>query len=201
MAEPDDIFLPRWLTSGWLGPALSDALLEHAIAHEAEFEEARVTADDGRVGVEPLVRQARKLAVPDGFRQPIEARIAEALPALQARLGRLRGAVKAINVELAAHGDGAHFLPHLDTATGPGTQGRLTRRLSLICYLHRRPKAFGGGQLRFYSLAGEAWQDIEPNHDLMVAFPSWSRHGVQPVQVPSGAFADSRFAINIWIYD
>jgi Rps23 Pro-64 3,4-dihydroxylase Tpa1-like proline 4-hydroxylase len=32
-----------------------------------------------------------------------------------------------------------------------------------------------------------------------VAFPSWLRHEVLPVHVPSGKWSDCRFSINCWM--
>jgi Rps23 Pro-64 3,4-dihydroxylase Tpa1-like proline 4-hydroxylase len=42
--------------------------------------------------------------------------------------------------------------------------------------------------------------DINPDTDAMVVFPSWLRHEVLPVHVPSGAWLDRRFTINCWLH-
>ena len=42
--------------------------------------------------------------------------------------------------------------------------------------------------------------DIEPETDSLVAFPSWLRHEVLPVRIPSAAWADGRFTINCWLH-
>jgi Rps23 Pro-64 3,4-dihydroxylase Tpa1-like proline 4-hydroxylase len=201
MSGFDDIFLPHRLEPDWLGEALSDALLDYAIARQADFTPSEVITKEGSTSILPVIRKSWRLPDLGPCQAPFEDRIRQAVPDLEARLGRLRGGVKTLFIELAAHGDGAHFLPHMDTHTGPWARTRATRRISLITYLHRRPKAFSGGQLRLFSLSGERHQDIEPDHGLMVAFPSWAQHSVQPVSVPSGAFADSRFAVNVWVYD
>lgn len=83
-----------------------------------------------------------------------------------------------VQVELVAHGDGASYARHIDTVTG-SVQPQGPRRL--------------------HALMGDKITDIEPAHDLMVAFPSWMPHEVMPVSVPGGRFEDSRFAMNIWL--
>ena len=199
--EGDRMFLPRQNFPGWLGEAGAAGLLDYALANEARFAPARLTGSMAPT-TDPSVRASLVLDDLAAHRAPLEARIRATLPRLDPALGRLDGEPKAITLELVAHGDGAHFLPHLDTVTGPGAADRKgRRRFSLIYYLHRQPRGFTGGSLRFYSLSGDAWEDVEPRHDLMVAFPSWAMHSVERVEVASRAFADSRFALNIWIYD
>jgi Rps23 Pro-64 3,4-dihydroxylase Tpa1-like proline 4-hydroxylase len=51
-----------------------------------------------------------------------------------------------------------------------------------------------------YALGGGGARDILPDHNLLVAFPSIAPHSVDMVSCPRGAFADRRFAINIWIH-
>jgi SM-20-related protein len=72
------------------------------------------------------------------------------------------------------------------------------------------PRPFTGGELRLYGFPkwatpGERatplpYVDIEPETDTLVIFPSWLRHEVRPVRVPSGAWSHSRFTINCWIH-
>lgn len=195
------MFLPRQSFPDWLGEARAAALLDYALANEARFAPARLTGTVAPT-TDPAVRASLVLEDLGPHRTALEAQIHATLPRLDPAMGRLDGAPKAITLELVAHGEGAHFLPHLDTVTGPGAADRKgRRRFSLIHYLHCQPKRFAGGNLRFYSLSGDAWEDVEPRHDLLVAFPSWAMHSVERVHVASGAFSDSRFALNIWIYD
>ena len=81
-----------------------------------------------------------------------------------------------------------------------GTQDRL---LSGVYYFHREPKAFSGGALRFHRFGGgetqDDWIDVEPEQDSLVVFPTWARHEVLRVSCPSREFADSRFAVNVWL--
>jgi Rps23 Pro-64 3,4-dihydroxylase Tpa1-like proline 4-hydroxylase len=40
---------------------------------------------------------------------------------------------------------------------------------------------------------------LEPRNNRLIAFPSFVPHEVRRVACPSGEFADSRFAINVWL--
>lgn len=201
MSEADQMFLPRQTFPGWLGEEKASAILDYALANEARFAPSRVS-DAAAPTTDPSIRASLLLDDLGPHRSFLVERVLATLGGLEAGLGRLAGEPRAITTELVAHGEGAHFLPHIDTATGPGASERKgRRRFSLIYYLHRQPKGFTGGYLRFYSLSGAAWQDVVPRHDMMIAFPSWAMHSVEPVAVASRAFADSRFAVNIWVYD
>lgn len=113
-------------------------------------------------------------------------------------------ATGSLELELAAHGDGAYYREHIDTATGnPGST--TARALAGVCYFYRQPKAFSGGELRIHAIApagagARLFADIVPDCGLLLLFPAWAPHEVRPVNVPSGAFLDSRFAINCWFH-
>jgi Rps23 Pro-64 3,4-dihydroxylase Tpa1-like proline 4-hydroxylase len=70
------------------------------------------------------------------------------------------------------------------------------RRLTAVYYVYRRPRAFSGGAVRFHGFRGDT-ADIMPEHDMLVAFPSFLPHEVLPVSVPSGDFDDYRFAVTM----
>ena len=70
----------------------------------------------------------------------------------------------------------------------------------MIVYLFRRPRRFIGGQLRYFALGGSAHIDIEPEHNLLLTFPSIAPHAVQPVSCPGIPFRDWRFAVNMWVH-
>jgi SM-20-related protein len=71
--------------------------------------------------------------------------------------------------------------------------------MTMVYYLHRQPRIFTGGRLRLFDLGGEQSIWIEPMHDSLLVFPSSARHEVETISCPGGAFADSRFAVNIWL--
>jgi hypothetical protein len=66
-------------------------------------------------------------------------------------------------------GDGAFFTEHKDIAVEDNKFG-VRRIITAVYYFHRLPKAFSGGVLRIYPLAGSknstAFVDIEPTNDL-----------------------------------
>jgi Rps23 Pro-64 3,4-dihydroxylase Tpa1-like proline 4-hydroxylase len=131
------------------------------------------------------------------IRALLQARALAVLPSVLPALGMPPFTPREVQVELAAHGDGGFYGPHVDTTLGSPAPPR-PRRFTLVYYLHRRPRAFSGGALRLLALNG-AFLDVEPAHDLAAAFPSWLPHEVRPVAVPGGDFADSRFSFNIWM--
>lgn len=88
----------------------------------------------------------------------------------------------------------------MDTTTGVNRM--LTpadRVLSLVYYLHREPKVFGGGNLVMHALMGEEQRVITPRHDRLVAFPSIAQHQVEPISLPGDNFADARFPLVCWL--
>jgi len=106
-----------------------------------------------------------------------------------------------IELEMVAYGDGAHFVRHIDTyRTRLAARG--DRMLSAVYYFHTEPRRFTGGALRLHRIVpgGSDGIDIVPARNTLVVFPSWGPHEVLPVRCASGHFADSRFAVNCWIY-
>jgi SM-20-related protein len=195
-------FAPRQSIAGWLGEQKSNEILAYAIASEARYAPSTIERDDGTSTVDRSLRDSWKLLDLGGHGEFIAARILDLLPRLDPIIGSLDRPIQGLTLELVAHGDGAHFQRHIDTYVGEGAdQRRGRRRLSLVYYLNQQPKRYLGGALRFYTDDAAVWQDVIPDHDLLVCFPSTTLHGVERVQVPSGAFAHSRFAINGWLYD
>ncbi|MEK6399100.1 MAG: 2OG-Fe(II) oxygenase [Terriglobus sp.] len=105
--------------------------------------------------------------------------------------------VSGMELEMAAHNDGAHFTRHTDTQTMMGQGSH--RALSAVYYFYREPKGFTGGHLRLFG-NDETQTDIEPAQNTLAIFPSFVPHQVMPVSCPSQQFADSRFAINCWLH-
>jgi SM-20-related protein len=118
--------------------------------------------------------------------------------------------VEYIELEIAAHGDGAHFAVHCDIPIGEGRKPlggdhthRQDRFLSGVYYFHREPKSFSGGQLRLHRFGSDNipgdYMDIEPVQNSLLIFPSWTSHEVLRIDCPSQAFENYRFAINCWL--
>ena len=172
-------------------------ILSYIEASEPQFEAARVGfAANARVA--PEVRTSSRVPFRGDVAAEFMSAVTAVVPSLLERLGMPSFTPSGYEVELVAHGDGAFYRRHLDLHVGE--QGPLQRRmLSAVYYFHRHPRAFSGGALRLYSFDLSASVDVPPTHDALIAFPTSAPHEVLPVAVPSGAFMDSRFAINCWV--
>ncbi|MFD3698418.1 2OG-Fe(II) oxygenase [Streptomyces sp. NPDC058646] len=182
----------------FLGAERSDALLDYAISREEHF--AAGTVMDPLTG-RLSVKGRDSLVLP--VSSPVLSRhLADCLPLVQEVLGHRTPLSRSLTV-LSSHGEGGHFGVHTDASHVPD----VATALSAVYYLHRRPRGFGGGQLRLYDTAvrggraerAESWRTIEPDHDSLVFFPSSAFHEVVPSTCPSGRFSDHRFTLTTWI--
>lgn len=190
--------LPHLRIVDFLDVLTHAALLDWALANEARFTPARLN----RGTVNPEVRRALTLRDLGPLAGALDARLREQTPRWIAALRPTPFAISEVELELAAHNDGAHFTLHTDTYASSEI-ARGDRMLSAVYYFHRQPKGFEGGALRLHRLGaapGDAGLDVAPDDNSLVVFPSWGPHEVMPVSCASGAFADSRFAVNCWIY-
>jgi Rps23 Pro-64 3,4-dihydroxylase Tpa1-like proline 4-hydroxylase len=192
------LFLPVECEPEWLDAGLADALLDYAIANEAAFRPGSVVYG-GKDQINPALRNVLKLADLGPYFALLRRRALAAKPALEQKLGVASFPASAFEMEIAAHGDGARFVRHIDTFTGAGRWPR-PRVLTLILYLNRRPKQYSGGALRMHALGGPGVRQIVPEHNLLVAFSAAAPHSVETVHSSGGVFADRRFAVNIWIH-
>lgn len=190
--------LPHLRIADFLDASEHAALLAWTLDNASRFAPARLA----RGVINPKVRRALSLRDLGPLAAGLDARLREEAPGWAATLRSTPFATSDVELELAAHNDGAHFTLHSDTyASAEVTRG--DRMLSAVYYFHRRPKGFGGGALRLHRLGaapGDPGLDIAPDDNSLVVFPSWGPHEVMPVRCASGAFADSRFAVNCWIY-
>lgn len=181
------------------------ALLDFALASEANFVAATVQRA-GESVLDPKARISSTTSELGPFRKLLRDRLREASPGLFAAVGVKPFEVARLELELAAHNDGAHFNVHRDTlrlAAPVEGQGRTHRVVSGVYYFHSEPKAFSGGELRllpFHAATGAAPIDIEPAQNSLVVFPAFAPHEVLRVSCPSRRFADSRFAVNCWFH-
>ena len=192
---------PRWLViDDFLSPAEHEAMLRMAIESESQF--TRGTTE----GTESEHRTNRSFI---DFGETIHARlIANRLltwyPFLARGLGLPVEALEGVESQLTAARHGEFYRAHSDS---PRERQKRGRRISCVYYFHREPKAFSGGELRLFDRledehghgAADTFHDIEPVRNRLVAFPSSDWHEVRPVRCPSGAFADSRFAVTNWL--
>ena len=188
-------------------------LLDWVVANEKNFQPAVV--NKGRIGsenrVDPYTRICATTRVIGPQEPMLRDRLLGALDQIMARTG-IRLSPDSLELELAAHGDGAFFSAHTDIPVGHdrtplSDEAGHDRLLSAVYYFHAQPKAFSGGELRLFRFGAEASGsgtdpanhiDLEPTSNSLVAFPSSVLHEVRPVHCPSGAFRDRRFALNCW---
>ena len=202
-----DARCPHLIFRNVLGADYVRSLLKYVIDRQADFQTGdmhnRLT---GERFVDPKMRIASYLNDLGAFGDPIRVLVdAVAAPALKA-LNLIEPAVEPKEFLITAYPDGGYIGEHIDTQTGP----RRVRILSCVYYFAATPHRFSGGQLRLYgfpqrSAAGTEssrppFVELAPETDSLIFFPSWLRHEVLPVRVPSGAWADSRFTINCWIH-
>lgn len=182
-----------------------EALLAHTLSSRDRFKPS--TVGGGRV--DHAIRRSERLRDLGPVEAMLRHRLADALPDILPRVGARPFELTLIELELAAHGEGAHFAPHIDLPVGPERRpvsgdglGTHDRIVSAVLYFHREPKAFSGGALRLHRFGAEPGAgghvDLEPEQNSLVVFPSWALHEVREVRCPSGRFEDRRFALNAW---
>jgi SM-20-related protein len=190
-------FMPYLTVDHWLEPERADALLAYAIANQHRYVPGSVL-HYGRHTVDAELRSGTTLRTLGPFGDALRDRALALRPELERAFGTPAFAADGVEIELAAHGDGAHFHRHVDTFVAINHDAA-PRVFTLVLYLHRRPVRFSGGELRMHALGSDAAVDVAPAHNRLLAFPSITPHSVRRVSCPGGAFADQRFAINMWI--
>jgi SM-20-related protein len=196
---------PHLVFRNVLGSEAVAELLGHVTRREQDFKPAIIR--NRRTG-EPRIelRQRDCLYLPDlgPCKQMFETFVREAVPKMLAELRLAEIEVEPREFEICAYGDGGHFGTHVDT----NELIDRVRVISCVYYFAISPQRFSGGELRLHGLpvrsvegptVAPAFVDIAPQTDTLVAFPSWMRHEVLPVRVPSGTWADRRFSINCWV--
>jgi SM-20-related protein len=191
-------FLPHRIFPGWLGERTAARLLAYSLTAEARFTPTRL-ADHGTGRLDAVVRQSSVLKDLGAFAGPLRRKALALQDGLETAFDMQHTPANSTQMEMVAHGDGAFYRPHTDTYTGDEYTPGGRRRLTMVYYLHRRPCRFTGGRLRLFDRGGEQSIEIEPTHDSLLVFPSSARHEVETISCPGGAFADGRFAVNIWL--
>ncbi|MBC7544209.1 MAG: 2OG-Fe(II) oxygenase [Candidatus Sericytochromatia bacterium] len=175
----------------FLPDAQHNALLAYTIAREHMFTAAKTAsaADEYR----------RTLFCNDlgPFRSLFQQVIAGALRDVIVSLGMDHFDVCLFEAQLLAYQDGNHFTAHRDV----GRDQLASRTLSFVYYFHQQPKRFSGGELVLFGRSiDDVLQTVSPQDNAIVFFDSRRMHEVRPVQVPSGDFADGRFAVTGWLH-
>lgn len=192
--------MPHRIFASWLGGDEADRLLSYAVAEEARFVETKVLLGNATTSnVDRSLRQSRVLRDLGPFDRLLCTKAQGVQHMLETEFGMSHKPPAEVEIELVAHGDGGFYRPHIDTFTGDSASSGANRRLSLVYYVHRRPRPFSGGHLRLLGLGGGQPLAIEPAHDMLLAFPSFVPHEVEPVSIARQGFENCRFAVNIWL--
>jgi SM-20-related protein len=201
-----DVRCPYLVYRDVMGQEYVTGLLDHVVERQGDFVAGRMhKRQTGESFMDRNVRWSLYLKDLGRFDGPIKAFVdAITGPALEA-LHLIEPHVKPREFEITAYPDGGHIGEHIDTKTGKDR----VRILSCVYYFAATPRRFDGGELRLYGFPKPnfggisepaSFVDIEPHTDTLVVFPSWLRHQVLPVRVPSGQWADARFTINCWVH-
>ena len=200
-AAPGRSLMPPYLIlRSFLPEDTASDLLEFALAQEKGFSQT-MTGRAGEGALRPNIRVSVSTRELGAFRPLLRDKLRSLVPELVARLRATPVNNPSFEIELVAHNDGAFYTRHIDTQTASDRDH--IRVLSAVYYFHAEPKAFSGGALRLYAIGDpsqQAFVDVEPERNMLLVFPAWAPHEVMPIDCPSKRFADSRFAINCWVY-
>jgi SM-20-related protein len=196
---------PHLVFRNVLGAETVAQLLQHATQRQADFKPAIVRSrQTGQPRVDQRQRDCLYLSDLGPFREKFTALVRAAIPRMVAELKLGNAAIEPRELEICAYRDGGHFGAHIDT----NELVDRVRVVSCVYYFAAEPRRFHGGSLRLLGFpapsaadtaAAPDSVDIAPDTDTLVAFPSWMRHQVLPVSVPSGRWEDCRFTINCWL--
>lgn len=201
-AQARGVMPPYLVRNNFLPEQAVVGLLDYASLRQADFKPTGVTSAAGAGKIDPAIRVSTALRQIGPYRDIIQSKILNMVPALIDELRVTPFEADELELELVAHGDGAHYRRHNDLQTRRYNELDRIRALSGVYYFHASPKAFTGGALRLYAIGGKAdedFVDLEPTRNSLVVFPSWAPHEVMSVSCPSKRFIDSRFAINCWM--
>jgi Rps23 Pro-64 3,4-dihydroxylase Tpa1-like proline 4-hydroxylase len=192
--------LPHLVLHDFLDRETVRALLDYTLAHEADFRPSAVARQKEKQFNEDIRRSLVTWEL-GPFRPLLRTRMLELLPRLATELRVTPVEDPTLELELVAHNDGGFLKSHIDTQIA--SESTTIRVLSGVYYFHAEPKGFSGGALRLYAIGDGKevpFTDVQPVHNTLLVFPSWTRHEVMPVRCPSQRFADSRFTINCWVH-
>jgi Rps23 Pro-64 3,4-dihydroxylase Tpa1-like proline 4-hydroxylase len=201
------IATPHVKVSDFLSSADRSRLLDHALRWEEEFTESGIVGNAGENKLDHEARKSRTLRA-ERFEEVwdlIEGPLRALLPYARRELGIEWFPLGKLERQLTAHGAAGFFMPHVDT----GHPLVASRRISCVYYFHPTPRRYRGGELRLYdtwdtptgTTGAASWTTVTPEDNSLVLFPSDTFHEVRPVQPESDAFADSRFAVTMWVHE
>lgn len=199
---------PYRVDRDFLPDAERAALLDWALSNEASFSAAKLKRGQTNLAIRNALFVRGGVDWP--WAEPLRARVMARLPVWFTAFGMAPFEVSFIELDLIAYNQGAFYRRHVDTVLqrgdGPDDAKRELpgdRIVTAVYYFHAEPKGFSGGALRLHPIRAAGpdapYADIEPDQNSIAVFPSWAPHEVLPVECPSGAFRDSRFAVNCWV--
>src|SRR4030095_5332328 len=197
-----EVFIKKdFLTKGELR-----GLTRYVRKHESDFTASTVVPDGVPEGAnDPSYRKSRVLYELGEYGTLIQDRLLALLPEVLRTFKREAFPLSHIDVQITASNDGDFFKVHQDNSLVDPLDVSL-RELSFVHYFNSEPKAFSGGQLRFYESEDGEVQGLEerptrtitPRQNTLVFFPSSHNHEVLPVKCTSRKFRNSRFTVNGW---
>jgi SM-20-related protein len=189
-----------------LGADYVAGLLDHVVVRQNDFRTGAMRdRETGEVLADPVLRDAMYLSDLGAFLGPIKSFVSSTAAAAVRALRLSESEIEPKEFHISAYRDRGHIGEHIDTFEKAGH----VRILSCVYYFAMTPRRFRGGELRLYSFpkgravdlrSSTSFVDIEPRTDTLVIFPSWIRHQVMPVRVPSRAWSESRFTVNCWMH-
>jgi excisionase family DNA binding protein len=198
--------LPVFVKRDFLTRSELRGLTRYVLTHESDFTESSVIPDGVPEGAnDPTYRKSRVLYELGEYGTLIEDRLMTLLPDALRLFNQEPFPISHIDTQITASNDGDFFKVHQDNSmVEPLDIPR--RAISFVHYFNSEPKAFSGGQLRFYdsedgeieSSEEKAIRTITPSQNTLVLFPSSYSHEVLPVKCPTRKFANSRFTANGW---
>ena len=202
-----DKVLPVFVKRDFLTKSELRGLIRFALKHEPDFSDSSVIPDGVPEGTnDPSYRKSRVLYDLKEYASLIEDRLLALLPDALKLFNREPFALSHVDTQITASNDGDFFKVHQDDGmVEPADIPR--REISFVHYFNSEPKAFSGGQLRFYDADEGEHQTtdknrirtITPTQNTIVLFPSSHNHEVLPVKCPTRKFAHSRFTANGWL--
>ncbi len=195
--------VPFWRIDDPLAATDHRALREAALARLADFRPARVHPLPDQAGAEqPESRRALRLATPLAETRALAAWLEQQRPTLLRALLGDAATVGRLELQVTLSGAGDFYKPHRDA----GDRATGLRLLTVVLYLHRKPRGFAGGDLRLYDsdLAAGHWLAggftlIPPDDATLLVFPAAATHEITPI---SGVERpeNGRLTVNGWFH-
>lgn len=187
---------------GFINESLNKSLLKFCNEKKEEFTDAKLGLSREKMATNTKYRICKILNELGNCKAEIEKLILDNFTDFCQKLKIKPFEINSIELQIAAHGDGAFFKQHIDTHTEIENNSK-NRVISAVFYFFNEPKRFDGGELVLYPFPFLEGSDVPiilaPINNSMVIFPSFGLHEVLPVIAPDIEFKDYRFAINCWI--